>query len=425
MRRIAFILLMTLWPLAMPAKAEDDLLITSITGARTTSGLEDPQYVLSFPSVQRLVLSAAKGPVSEKAVKAALSGTPVEIEHLLKLQILEKKGRQYHLAYLVLTRSDQELIHATAEKYGTSLALAFESRRQEFEELFQLYDGPGTQHALAFVLISGFSLNWSGLNLTSDLGYRVIPKEWPNGDEYIFFSREAGARLNSRGHYLGSHSAPSQPGVFTTFGDGPSQPRISGVPDVYFGAADEGMAMLSDAPEILASVRGHFLVYLLDSLSDASKLLLAARDGVKSRAALSDESSLTAEKFDANLNLLLSVGYLKEYSDGYRADIVVLDKKDREMTARVVLLSRDIMSVWLEENYDFIKAELSALNALQVGQGYEMVFSEIWHDLIGFSTAKLVETGFTLDPYKNDRIHIGYEPVIWSVELSDSIDSPF
>lgn len=422
-------LLLALWLAAAgfvaPALAENDLLTTSITGSISASGLDDPQYVLSFVSIQKLMLDATKGPVSERRIRKALEGTPVTIETLLNLGMLKRDGRRYRLAYLVLTRSDQEAIYAVARRYGESLADAIISHADEFNALFTQYDRQDLRDALAFVTISGFSLNWNGLGLASELGYRVTPRKWPNGDRYLFFSRENGVSFDDKGHYLGSNSAPTSPGVFSTFGDGPSQPRIDGLPDVLIEPAEEGLDLLSNRPEVFAAARGNFIIYLLEALNDESRIIMATADGPIPREALAKAANVDPAKFDAALGLLTATGYLVESKKGYRPGVVVLDADDADMLSGIVELSRTIMTAWLKENYDPIKGDLEGLDILDADVPYELVFSEIWHDLFGFSTKRLAEKGFTLDPYADETKFRGFEPAVWSAELADVLHSPF
>jgi hypothetical protein len=71
--------------IAQDNEAARPVLRTGITGLKTESGVNDPQYVLSFVPIQRLMLEATKHPLSQAEVKKALAGTPVSENDLLCL----------------------------------------------------------------------------------------------------------------------------------------------------------------------------------------------------------------------------------------------------------------------------------------------------------------------------------------------------
>ncbi len=130
------------------------LLHTGITGTNTSTGLADPTVVLSFRSVQRVVLDAVAGPVDAGHVDSLLRGTPVTRAALVTLGMLRPQGDRHAVAYLVLTVDDQRAIYQVAKVYGPSLARAFESHRDDFDRLLQRYPRPELRTQLAFDLVA-------------------------------------------------------------------------------------------------------------------------------------------------------------------------------------------------------------------------------------------------------------------------------
>src|SRR5258708_4974437 len=180
------------------------LIYTGVTGSINASGLDDPQYVLAFLPVQRLMLQATRHPLSKADIDKAVQGTPVTLDRLVQLQLLRKEEDAYRLNYLLLTIEDQQTMYRVCARYGQSLAEAFGSRRAEFDQIFSRYPNPALRPQLMFGLIAGAALNWGGLDLTTKLGYRVQPPRHANGGVYFVHSAEVGAELGFKGLYLDS-----------------------------------------------------------------------------------------------------------------------------------------------------------------------------------------------------------------------------
>jgi len=115
------------------------LLYTGVTGSIDASGLDDPQYVLSFVPVQRLMLDATQHPLTQAEVERAVAGTPVSLSQLLQLELLRQEGQLYRLNYLLLTLADQKTMYRACARYGQSLADAYRAHQTEFDSLAKKY----------------------------------------------------------------------------------------------------------------------------------------------------------------------------------------------------------------------------------------------------------------------------------------------
>src|SRR5260370_3346132 len=91
-----------------PAESNKPLISTGVTGSISGSGLDDPQYVLSFVPVQRLMLDAVQHPITKADIDKALLGTPVALRHLLQLELLreDRPKDTFRLNYLLFTIQD-------------------------------------------------------------------------------------------------------------------------------------------------------------------------------------------------------------------------------------------------------------------------------------------------------------------------------
>lgn len=403
------------------ARGSTTRITTGITGTLTASGLDNPRYVLSFPAVQHLMLDAAERPIPAGRLARALVDTPVAPDDLVRLGLLRREADgRYALDYLLLRVQDQREIRRVAEALGTSLAAAFEARAAEFTDIFAAYPDPARRGEVAFAVVAGMILNWEGLELTTELGLRAEPTSFPNGDRYIVHSAELGAELDDRGLYWGSHSFPGPALSFTTFGDGPSIPRRRGIPDVYFGTADEGLEALREEPAVHGAVRDQLLIYLGMAIADAGAVMEALGHDALSAEALAEATTLPAARFRAVLGLLTATGYVEEEGEGvFRATVPLLTGADRPLVDASLTLGRRIMRDWLLENGAGIRTALRDLSPMRNGVPFELAFSEVWHDIFGVATRALAASGFYADPRADGRRFHGYVPLVWSSSLYD------
>lgn len=391
------------------------LISTGVTGRVTASGLDDPQYVLSFEPVQRLVLQAARGGVTRERADTALASVPPTAGDLVRLGLLREDGTTLRLDYLLLTIDDQRRIHEVARGFGRDLGTAFLRRRWAFSDL--LRDRPPARRGdLLFGLVAGMVLNWEGLKLTADAGYRGTPGD--GGLPYLVHSKECGADLPTEGLYWGSHTYPGRAMAFTTFGDPPSIPRVHGVPDALTVPIEAGIERLAGDPAVHSAVRGVLAAHVSVALEDAGAVTrLLAIEGPLARAAIAERLPVPPARLDPAMELLESTGYVERGDGSYRASVPVLTEADSALVDRAVALGRDVLEVWLEENHPRIRHRLRSLPVVEAGIPFPLVFSEIWHYLFGFAALRLAEAGFYVNPRAERSPRPGYVPLVWSPSL--------
>jgi hypothetical protein len=379
--------------------------------------LADPAFVLSLRPVQHVVLDAVAGPIGAPHIDSLLRGAPVARADLVKLGILRTQGARYAIAYVVLTAEDQRAIYAAARTYGPSLAHAYESHRAEFGRLLGQYSRAELRAELAFAVVAGMSMNWDGLKLTTELGYRVAPTRYPNGDAYLFHSNQPGAHNPSDGLYSESHSLPGSQTTFTTFGDGPSIPRTHGIPDVFDGPAEGGLESLTGDPAVYGAVQGELMAYIEDAAADAGALMTALADTPLTVPALRARVSLPDARFDASLKFLEALGYVRKFGDMYNVAVPVLTPRDEPMLDSTLALSRRIMTEWLAANHGAMEHDLAGLSSVRDGLPFAAPFSEVWHYVFGLAAHSLATDGFFADPRASGRRDTGYVPLVWATSL--------
>jgi len=393
------------------------VLATGITGQVKSSGLNNPQYVLSFPQIQQLILQAAKGSVTQAEIDAAVAGTPVKRNDLLRLGLLRQDQNVYHVAYLVLTVEDQRAIYRVAKEFGIELAREIEQHRKEFDGFFSRYGDAARRGELAFDLVAGMLLNWEGLKLNTELGYRPAPVRQPNGDAYFLHSEELGADLPEEGMYWGSHSFPGQHISFSTFGDGASLPRLRGIPDALFDPVEDGLGNLKNMPEMEAAATDEFIAYLSIALTDAGDVMAALADGPQPMSELSRHLNYSGDRLNATISLLLAAGYIERDGLNYRLRVPILTERDRPMVNDFLTFGRALLRTWLTRNYELIKRELAALSPMRNGLPFTLAFNEVWHYIFGWTTKTLAEDGFYVNPRSPQYFYRGYVPLVWDSSL--------
>src|SRR5271157_149309 len=395
--------------------ASKPLLYTGVTGSIDASGLDDPQYVLSFVPIQRLMLDATQHALTKAEVERAVAGTPVSLSQLLQLELLRQEGELYRLNYLLLTVEDQRTMYRTCARYGQSLADAYRAHQTEFDSIAKKYPNAALRLQLMFGLIAGVSLDWRGLDLTTELGYRVQPQQHAKGGAYLIHSSEAGADLDLKGLYLDSETAPGSKMSFSTFGDGASMPRLEGLPDVLDGGLEKAMEDWQKLPEVYAALRSQYVVLLLLAIDDAGQVMNAVASGAAdSDAALARAIPLSEDRRKASLGLLSAIGYLQETDHRYVVGVPVLTEADKPLVDAVLKLSREIMVAWLRANYPAIEKDLSGLSPMRSGLPFSLAFSEAWHYTFGFASKSLAESGFYANPRAKGNRYQGYVPLVWA-----------
>jgi hypothetical protein len=387
------------------------LLHTGVTGQITDSGVNDPQYVLSFVPVQRLMLVTVQHPLTHVEIRTRLRGTPISLDDLLRLNLLRQEGNSYRLNYLLLTVQDQKTMYSVCKRFGQSLGKAYQAHQTEFDQILKGYPNPNMRPQLLFDLVAGAALNWGGLDLTTEMGYRIKPPQHANGDVYFVHSKELGANLDFKGLYLDSETATGSTMSFSTFGDDDS--RLQGLPDVFDGV-DPATENWHNLPEVYGALRSEYITYILIALDDAGLVMNAVAHGADTDTALANTVSIPKNRLTATIRLLTATGYLKMIDQRYSAGVPVLTENDKPMVDETLLLSRKIMSDWLRQNYPVMQQELTNLSPMRNGVPFSLAFSEAWHYTFGFATKWLAETGFYADPHAQGNRYQGYMPLVWA-----------
>lgn len=272
---------------------------------------------------------------------------------------------------------------------------------------------------LRFVVIGCVVLDWDGLSITEELGLRSPAPARAGIGTYTPWAREQSPDLTVRALYWGSHNHKVGNWWFSTFGDHHSLPRPA-IPDLAWNFSRDGVNPKLPSPVRSMLARGARAT-LERTTALMARILVRLDDGPLTEAELKSAigpDSDTADDLDAAVSQLLSMQYVGRDGDRLRLRIPVLSvAKDGPMLAVARSHGRTIMARWLRENHAALRRDLSGLTAVRAGVPFEQLFTEIWHDVFGWTNYHLSRAGWLADPYGPRSLHNGFVPFVWEAAL--------
>lgn len=390
-------------------------LSVGITGSAPPDARKNPTSILASARIQRLILEISRTPKTRSEIEAVISGETFTVDDMVNVGLLRNEDGRYHIEFNLLHVADQERILEVSERMGRELAAAFLVRRSEFELLAKSHVQPHVGKAdLLFITLGCFSLDWDGLDLTEQHGYRAGAQRTIDGHSFTPWAKERGMALSLKELYWGSHSSSGSV-IFTTFGDHDALPRF-GLPDIIWnsGASFDGYGDLLPGRRAAALL---IVAYMKDALDDAGRVMLALGEEERSLEALAYETGIESHKLEQILALLQEADYITRDGNAYAGRVIVLTKDDEPMVRAMLAAGREIMIAWHEANYDKIRGALSDLTPLRNGVPFERVYTEVWHFVFGIANRELVKAGLFADPYAAGRRHKGFVPFVRTSDL--------
>ncbi len=405
---------------ATPLAGQDARWSIAGTASVESSGYDNPYVLLAEPGVQQLAEQALTGPLARAQIDRLLSGTGITLRHLTQADVVRPlDGDRFALSFTVITAADKRLIRSVADPAGRRLAAAIVAHRARFDAILSRYDLPRVRRDLvAMAVIGCVILDWDGLDITARLGYRRPPVPKPNGDIFAMTMMENGPGLSVRGLYWGSHNTIVADGAITmtTFGDHENPERYA-FPDLTGRISATRLASL--VPRHTAGTLAQVLREALARHQEHSaRIMTRLRQGPQSEAALSAATSATSEEIRTTLRLLETIRYVERDGDRYLARVPVFTvERDREMLTEARALGAEIVHEWLRQEYPTTRAQLAGLSAVSAGVPFEIMFTQLWHDLFGWTNYHLAREGFFYDPYGPNADFVGFMPFVAETEL--------
>lgn len=416
--------------LAVQGRCAERQFLSGYIGSLPPAQIDRAKTYFNRPEVRQLLAALESGPVSIVQAENLLSSTPTQLQDLLRLRLVREEGAVVHIDFPYFTARDMHAIHAAAAQYVPSLVAEYKASQSRLDGILNAYPVASvSRKRLAFVLIAGMSLNWDALDFLRERRYRRIKPIRGAGWQYSFWASEELADYSYLGFYWGSSTFPAgtlnlTPPLdfaFSSFGDTSSDPRMN-LPDLLALSPDQMSPPVRGAAERLGLRDDNELdmglknVVGLFRARDLGAILFAMRHGATGTQQIC--GTLPVENIhdcSAELGLLLATGYVNGPRDGkYELSVPVFDASDKPMLDAALTLSRGVIAHWLKQNYTPIRQALSNLTAARQGLSYQVMFSQIWHELFGLATRELAAEGVVENPRAIGVIWQGSIPAVWS-----------
>jgi hypothetical protein len=229
--------------------------------------------------------------------------------------------------------------------------------------------------------------------------------------------------------YKGSHNETLSSGItLTSFGDHYAPFRFAlpdlvwnlgrAFPDVMWQAARSyGVEVPEELRPALAGIGRRALAQMAE---EVSAVMMALRAGERSAGDIAAITGRSERETEALLSLLEALDYVRLDSGRYATVIPVFSEDDRSMVQGVLSLGHELLTVWFEDNYDRLEADLTRATPLGDPLPFEDTFYYVWHYVFGAANRILVEEGMFEDPYGGDRRYTGFVPVVWHRSVNAS-----
>ncbi len=394
-------------------------LSVGVTGSNPSEPTRNPTAILRPPEVQRLILAIAERPHSRAEVEAAVADQFFTVDDMMAVGLLREDAGTLWIDFNLLRVADQQRILKLSESMGRDLAEAFLEQREELEAIARGREQPGDLLAEFLYFVLGcFSLDWDGLDLTEERGWRLGAQRVIDGRAFTPWAKERGAKISLQGFYWGSHNISAGGTTVTTFGDHHSLPRF-GLPDLLWrnSTSFPGFEELEEEEKVAAQM---LAAYEPDVMADVGRVMMELGKENLDAGTLGERTGIEESKLSRILAFLDAAEYVEPHGEVWRAKILVLQSGDATKVDALVARGREIMIEWHEANYDRIREVLSDLTPIRNGVPFERVYTSIWHFIFGFANRTLVEEGLFADPYGDERRYKGFLPLVWDAGLAQA-----
>jgi hypothetical protein len=408
------------------AQAADRKFFSGYAGTIPPRDSDKARTYFVMPRVRALLAELETGTLPAEVAEKKLADSGATLQDLLRVRLLRRDGERVAIGFAYFTADDMRRVYAVADRLAPSLAAAYVARKKDFDRIFDSYPVPTVpRDQIAFILLAGFCLNWDGLVVTKEFGYRR--PLWVEGKDfrYSFWASESIGGRSYREVYWGSSTFPG-PGPaadphaysFSSFGDADSDPRMN-LPDLLYLERDEmptRVRNLADRVGLHAAdaFGQHFKSVLGDLNSPVSAMLFALRNKPRSEA---DLESVIGRDPRPLLSLMEEIQYVKRRDGLVQLTVPVFDQSNKALVDQTISLSRAIMRAWLDEHYPEIKQDLSTLVAVRMGVPFEALFTQVWHEIFGLVTRELALRHMIASAYADGVGYKGSFSVLWRQSL--------
>jgi hypothetical protein len=417
--RIAVLLVIASAGAAAVHSEDQGPLSIGVTGSNPSEPTRNPTAILRPPEVQHLILEIAERPHTRTEIETALADQFFTVDDMVAVGLLREEAGTFWIDFNLLRVADQQRILDVSEGLGRDLAEAFLEQREELEAIARGREQPGDLSAeFLYIVLGCFSLDWDGLDLTEEKGWRLGAQRVIDGSSFTPWAKERGVEISLQGLYWGSHNSSADGTTLTTFGDHHSLPRF-GLPDLLWSNSTSFRRYenLVEEEKLAAQM---LAAYEQDVMADVGRVMMELGREALDATTLGERTGLDESKLGRILTFLEAAEYAEAHGEAWQATVLVLRPEDATKVDAMVAKGREIMLEWHEANYDRLREALADLTPTRNGVPFERVYTSVWHFIFGFANRTLVEEGLFADPYGDERRYQGFLPVVWSTDLAQS-----
>ena len=338
---------------------------------------------------------------------------------MVAVGLLREQDGEYWIDFNLLRVDDQQRIIEVSTEAGRDLARALLRRADELRGVAGNHLQPGNLTAeFLYFALGCFSLDWDGLSLTAERGWRLGAQRVIDGLAFTPWAKERGAEVSLQGLYWGSHSSSAGDVTLTTFGDHHSLPRF-GLPDLLWSNKTSFPRFEGLEDEKAAAAR-LLSAYERDVMTDVAGVMMVLGSDAMDAETLGELTGIATTKLERLLAFLEVADYVELRDGRWHATALVLRREDAAAVDAVAAIGRETMIEWHEDNLGRLRQDLADLTPIRNGVPFERVYTEIWHFAFGIANRTLVEEGLFADPYAADRRFKGFLPVVWESSLAEA-----
>lgn len=344
----------------------------------------NPDHLISslgaWPLLRALAPEPAPLPALAERAGLPLSTADDMLSSLAELGVVRRSGNLLHLGFAWFTEADQDLIHASVARTAQDLADRILARRGEIDQHLKALTAAQwiSLEDLRFALVGCFGLDWGGLEGLKASGHLEHNKLQPGDRRYVMYVEEIVNRYQQ--DYTGSHTMwQDESHQWTSFGD--HSGRRLGLPNLVFHLR-QAVVKSEHLPEAFRGGLGDFVLDAISAqLESAATELIGIASGTQTPPATHPLLAATNAVGMDRLNVP-----------------VFFRDRDGDHIDRVVAIVTESVVSTISDQFDAMRAELSALTALRHGVPFAECFNAIWHAIFGQVNRTLAEIGYLADP---------------------------
>ncbi len=368
-----------------------------------TSEEDNPFSTLEKNKVKDLISELNRDPMDEGELFSKYGEIKEEIEKLLRLKTLKKRGEKIYVNFTFIDKEDSEFLMEVCEDHALKLVDLISSKKGQIHEVLSRYENKRVgKDKLAFFIIGCYFLDWGTLKLFSKWGIADNMKPQPGGNEYVLWGEENYENILKE-IYWGGHMIPDIDYVFHTFGDHHKDTKRNTFPDILHRFNDFDFPGGAEYRSLLFEKRKGFASELADII------VIIGKEGA-SKDLL--EKKLEYKSLDKRITLLQKLGYIDEEDDRYYLSVPFFTEEDRDMILDCIRPLIPILKDWIDDDLEDLKSDIEPIRPSQNGVPFDEYFIQVWHYIFGLVNKNLANRSIIYDTYSDDSEHKGYMPGI-------------